>query len=144
MELAVNAPDDVRRRLQSAGWRLADPLTVARSPGQYQTYIANSLGEFSVAKHAYVSTVSGWFSDRSCGYLASGRPVILQDTGFSANLPCGEGLLAFRTFDEAVAAIEQLASDYPRHCQAARALAESCFHYREILNDLLEYALAPA
>lgn len=144
LELAVNAPDAVRRRLKAAGWRMADPLVVARTPSQYQAYIASSLGEFSVAKHAYVSTNSGWFSDRSCGYLASGRPVILQDTGFSANLPCGEGLLAFRTFDEAVAAIEQLARNYPAHCRAARAVAESCFDYRKVLGDLLEHALARA
>jgi len=80
-----------------------------------------------VAKHAYVSTKSGWFSDRSCGYLAMGRPVVLQDTGFSRSLPCGEGLLAFGNPDEALAAIRRIDEDYAAHCRAARRVAEEHF-----------------
>jgi hypothetical protein len=141
MEVAVNAPEAVRKRLIDGGWRLADPLETTRDPWIYQRYLLASRAEFSVAKHAYVSTRSGWFSERSSAYLATGRPVVVQDTGFSAFLPCGSGLLAFRTPDEAVAAIHKLHDDYEGHCRAARAVAEEHFDARQVLTDLLERSL---
>ena len=125
MELAINAPAEVRERLLRGGWRLTDPLRVSRTPWTYQDYLRTSRAEFAVARHAYVSTQCGWFSDRSSAHLAMGRPVIVQDTGFSAFLPSGAGLLPYRTPGEAVSAMHQLRSDYPAHCRAARGVAEA-------------------
>jgi hypothetical protein len=138
MEIALNAPTDIRERLAAGGWWIADPGEVTRDPWLYQDYLRFSRAEFSVAKHAYVSTRCGWFSDRSAGYLAMGRPVIVQDTGFSDFLPTGEGLLAFRTPEEAVAAIRRLDEDYAGHCRAARAVVEEYFDARRVLSNLLE------
>ncbi len=142
MEIALNAPLETRKRLAAGGWRLTDPGEVTRDPWVYQDYLRSSRAEFSVAKHAYVSARCGWFSDRSAGYLAMGRPVIVQDTGFSDFLPCGEGLLAFRTPAEAIEAINRLSDDYERHCRAARAVAEEYFDARLVLNDLLEQSFS--
>jgi hypothetical protein len=141
MEMAVNAPLAVRERLTEGGWRLTDPLEVTQTPWSYQRYLRSSRAEFGVAKHGYVSTRCGWFSDRSSGYLATGRPVIVQDTGFSEFLPCGEGLLAYRTPHEAVVAIRRFDSNYGAHCRAARAVAEEYFDARRVLTDLLERSL---
>jgi hypothetical protein len=141
MELALNAPAAVRQRLVEGGWRLADPRDVTRDPFTYQRYLGSSRAEFSVAKHGYVSTRSGWFSERSSGYLASGRPVVLQDTGFSDFLPCGAGLLAFRTPNEAVVALRRLRGEYDAHCQAARVIAQEYFNSDRVLSDLLERSL---
>jgi hypothetical protein len=137
MEIAINAPAAVRERLADGGWRLASPLKVAQDPWAYQRYLRCSRAEFSVAKHGYVSTRSGWFSERSAAYLASGRPVVIQDTGFSDFLPSGIGLLPYRTVDEAVAAIRNLNGNYDAHCAAARAVAEEFFDARQVLTDLL-------
>jgi hypothetical protein len=138
MEIAASAPGEVKRRLAEGGWALADPREVTRNPSTYQAYIRRSRAEFCVAKHAYVTTRNGWFSDRSSAYLASGRPAIIQDTGFSDFLPCGEGLLAWRKPVEAVAAVERLQVEYQAHCRAARSLAESYFDARVVLSSLLE------
>jgi len=141
MEMAINGPAAVRKRLADGGWRLADPSEVTRDPWTYQQYLRASRAEFGVAKHGYVCTQSGWFSDRSSAYLATGRPVVVQDTGFSDFLPCGEGLLAYRSPEGAVAAIRALRDNYDRHCRAARSLAEEYFDARRVLTDLLERSL---
>jgi hypothetical protein len=141
MELAINAPADVLERLLRGGWRLTDPRRVSRTPWTYQDYLRTSRAEFAVARHAYVSTQCGWFSDRSSAYLAMGRPVIVQDTGFSAFLPSGAGLLPYRTPGEAVLAMHQLRSDYQAHCRAARGIAEAYFDARRVLSELLEQSL---
>jgi hypothetical protein len=141
MEMTINGPVAVRERLADGGWRLANPSEVTRTPWTYQQYLRASRAEFGVAKHGYVSTQCGWFSDRSSAYLATGRPVVIQDTGFSRFLPCGAGLLAYRTPDEAIAAIQRLHEDYDEHCQAARSLAEKYFDARRVLTDLLERSL---
>jgi hypothetical protein len=140
-EMVVSAPAAVLERLADGGWRLADPLKITRDPWTYQRYLRASRAEFGVAKHAYVSTQCGWFSDRSSAYLATGRPVIVQDTGFSKLLPCGEGLLAYRTLEEAVLAIRRIRDGYKAHCRAARAVAEEYFDARRVLTDLLERSL---
>jgi hypothetical protein len=140
MEIALNAPVEVRKRLAAGGWRIADPGQVTRDPWTYQEYLRSSRAEFSVAKHAYVSARCGWFSDRSAGYLAMGRPVIVQDTGFSDFLPCGVGLLAFSSPAEAVEAVSRLNDHYDSHCRAARLVAEEYFDARKVLTDLLERA----
>ncbi len=141
MELAVAAPGDVKRRLAAGGWSTIDPLSVTRDPQAYQSYLARSRGEWCVAKHGYVVTQCGWFSDRSAGYLASGRPVVLQDTGFNRNLPCGRGLVAFTTHEQAVSALHQVREDYAGHCRAARQVAVEYFDASRVLGDLLERCL---
>jgi hypothetical protein len=100
--------------------------------------VQGSLAEFSVAQGIYVDTNSGWFSDRTVRYLASGKPVLVQDTGFSQNLPVGEGLLAFRTLDEAVAGAESIFENYHRHCAAARSIAQKYFASEHVLTFLLQ------
>jgi hypothetical protein len=137
MELAVNAPIDVRNRLADGGWGIVNPLEVSRDPTEYQAYLRRSAGEFSVAKHGYVAAQCGWFSDRTTGYLASGRPAVVQDTGFSRNLPTGKGLLAFRTPDEAARALRSVRDNYDAHSAAARALIDEHFDSDRVLSNLL-------
>ncbi|HEX8522606.1 MAG TPA: hypothetical protein VF669_10150 [Tepidisphaeraceae bacterium] len=138
MELALSGPDEVKTKFENGGWRVADPMAVSKDPWTYQDYIARSKGEFCVAKHGYVSTRCGWFSDRSSAYLAMGKPVVLQDTGFSENLPVGEGLLAFDTSEQAVAAVKRVGENYAAHSAAARRIAEDFFDYRKVLELMLE------
>src|SRR4029077_1876229 len=106
LELAVGGPHVPQRRLRRAGWRLRNPLEVTRSADCFRAFIASSRGEFSVNKNFYVATNSAFFSDRSAAYLASGRPVVMQETGFSRHLPCGRGLFAVRSVEDAAAAID--------------------------------------
>lgn len=119
------------------GWRLTDPREASATPESFRTYVQNSSAEFSVAQGIYVETHSGWFSDRTARYLASGKPVLVQDTGFTRHLPCGEGLVPFRTIDEAAAGAARIAADYGRHCVAARAVAEKCFDSDVVLARML-------
>ena len=129
LELAVAAPGgfDVASYLQPYGWRCRNAFSVSHNLTAYRDYLRSSLGEFSVAKHTYVKTNSSWFSDRTGCYLMSGRPAVVQDTGFSTHLPTGEGLLAFRTIDEARAGLDAIATNYARHSRAARDLAMAHF-----------------
>lgn len=122
-DLAVAGTGIPRERLEAAGWRLRDAHEATRSFGAYRDFVRCSRGEFSVAKNVFVETNSGWFGDRSAVYLASGRPVVLQDTGFSEHLPCGEGLFAVSDSAEAAAAVDEIERDYARHSRAARAIA---------------------
>jgi hypothetical protein len=126
------------RALREHGWELIDPRRVAGSPGLYAAFVRGSKGELGLAKEGYVESRCGWFSDRSACYLASGRPVVAQDTGFSRHLPIGEGLLSFTTAEEAAAAIDEIAAEYGRHARAARALAESLLDSEAVLEGLLE------
>jgi hypothetical protein len=123
--------------LKSEGWSLVDPKVVAGDPWAYQAYIQGSKAEFQVAKNMYVEANSGWFSDRSICYLASGKPVLAQDTGLGGRYPTGAGLLTFRTLDEALEGVEELCRDYARHARAARAIAEDCFDSDKVLSRLL-------
>jgi hypothetical protein len=127
-----------RRLLEQHGWRLADPRLVAPDPDAFRRYVQGSGAEFSVAQGIYVETGSGWFSDRTVRYLASGKPALVQDTGFSRNLPVGEGLVPFRTLQEAVAGAEAIVADYPRHARAARRIAEEHFASDVVLAGLLD------
>jgi hypothetical protein len=140
--LAVGSPTAPREELAAAGWGVEDPLEIAPTPAAYQEWIASSKGEFSVAKSGYVDTRSGWFSERSAGYLASGRPVLVQDTGFSEHLPTGTGLVPFSTLDEAVAGVADINARYDEHCRAARRIAEEHFDSGRVLTELLEAALS--
>jgi hypothetical protein len=127
--------------LKARGWRLVDPRLVASTPGAFRDYVRGSAGELSVAQRIYVETWSGWFSDRSARYLATGRPVILQDTGLGRSLPLGEGLLTFGDPAEAAAGVREVLADPDRHRKAARRLAEEYFDARKVLTEFLEQAL---
>ncbi len=142
LELAVGSPSAPRELLRRHGWRVRDPRPPTRDPWTYQRYLRRSRGEFSVAKHGYVVARCGWFSERSAGYLASGRPVVVQDTGFSAWLPVGEGVLAFSAPEEAAAALEEVGARYRAHCRAARELVAAHFDSDRVLADLLAAALS--
>lgn len=122
--------------LREHGWRVTSPKEV-ESVSDYRHWITGSLGEFSCAKGVYVGTRSGWFSDRSAAYLAAGRPVILQETGFSDVIPTGKGLFAFRSIGEAVDAIRRVRREYDHHSRAARKLAKSYFDSQRVLAELL-------
>jgi hypothetical protein len=135
-----DAPQSVLRR---GGWRLCDSRRPSRTPWTYQRYIQGSRAEFSVAKQGYVVSRGGWFSERSACYLASGRPVVVQDTGFTDWLPAGAGVLPFADPDGALAAVEAVNARYEFHCREARAVAEAHFDARRVLSRLLEQALAP-
>jgi hypothetical protein len=124
-------------RLASYGWNIVSPEMSLDVFGAYPTYIRRSRAAWSVAKHQYVEARSGWFSDREVCYLASGKPVVAQDTGYSRFLPTGEGLFAFETTEEAVAAVEAINADYPRHCKAARMVAQECFEAGAVAARLL-------
>jgi hypothetical protein len=137
LAVKVDAQSD-RERLSAHGWRLISPLTMSLDVfGAYPDYIRRSRAEFTVAKDQNVRLRSGWFSERDACYLASGKPVIAQDTGFSNILPTGEGLFSFITMEEILAAIDAINSDYPRHCTAARAIAEEYFNAEDVAKRLL-------
>src|SRR5262249_50623629 len=127
-----------RHALVEHGWRVADPISAAGNPQAFRRYVQHSGAEFSVAQGIYVETGSGWFSDRTVRYLASGKPALVQDTGFSRNYPVGRGLVAFRTLDEAAAGAEDIGAHYGRHCHGARALAEEYFDSNKVLSGLLD------
>jgi hypothetical protein len=124
--------------LATNGWHLLDPAQVARTPADYQRFIQGSRAEFGVAKSGYVTSRCGWFSDRSLCYLASGRPVLAQETGFSRFIPVGEGLFAFESTEDILAAIEKMRANYPRHAHAARAIAEGLFDSDKVLSRLID------
>jgi hypothetical protein len=124
--------------LSAKGWSLVDPQTVAGDPLSYRNYIGRSLAEFSVAKDLYVQTCGGWISDRSLCYLASGKPVLAQETGFSQHYPTGEGLLTYSTLEEAVAGVEEITRRPDRHARAARELAGEYFDSDKVLGRLLQ------
>jgi hypothetical protein len=139
LALAIH-PDETKdlAALRENGWTLLDPAAVASTPDDYRRFVQGSWAEFGLTKAGYVVSDSGWFSDRSACYLASGRPVIAQDTGFGRRLPTGAGLFAFSTAEEAVAAIEELQRDYERHCVAARELATAYLDSDRVLGSLVD------
>jgi hypothetical protein len=139
LELAVGrAPHEL---LTSNGWSLRDAAVETRDPCAYQRYIQQSKAEFSVAKQGYVITRSGWFSDRSVAYLASGRPVLIQETGFSDWMRTGCGVLPFTCPEEAINGVEEIDRHYAFHCEAARAIAEEYFDAGKVLPGLIERAV---
>ncbi len=144
IELAI-ASGKTRRppinRLRHHGWLVVDPDEVCNGFDSYRDYIQQSRGEWSVAKHGYVAGRTGWFSCRSACYLAAGRPVIVQDTGFSEMMPIGEGVLAFDDVEGAADAIRTVESHYDKHCKAARAFAVEYFDSDKVLNQLVEQTM---
>lgn len=137
MEVAVGGADPPRDRWRSLGWSVVDSQAVSVTPDDYRAYIRRSRGEFSVAKNVYVATGSGWFSCRSVCYLAAGRPVVVQDTGFSQCIPTGRGLFAFSDLDGAARGVEAVERDYAAHREAAREVARTHFDSDRVLGDLL-------
>lgn len=131
--------------LRSKGWTTLDPsdqARVTRDPWTYQQFIQESKGEFCINKHGFVVSRSGWFSERSAAYLASGRPVVAQDTGFSSWLQAELGVVAFSNLEEAAAGIEAISRRYELHCGGARAVAQEYFDARVVLPHLIERAMA--
>ena len=124
--------------LRHHGWLLMDPKAAVPDPYAFRRYVQTSGAEFSVAQGVYVETESGWFSDRTVRYLASGKPALVQDTGFSRNYPVGEGLVAFSTLEQAVAGAERISRDYEAHRRAARTLAEESFDSEKVLGRFVE------
>lgn len=123
LEIAVSGKNTPWQRLKESGWRVRNAHEVTATYDSFVSYIRASRGEFSIAKNIFVATYSGWFSDRSAVYLAMGRPVVLEDTGFSAHLPCGRGLFAVRTVEEAVAALGEITASHEAHSRGAREIA---------------------
>ena len=138
LALAIH-PDEQKdlAALTENGWHLLDPAKVASTPRSYQRFVQGSWAELGVAKSGYVAARCGWFSDRSVCYLASGRPVIALETGYSQYLPVGEGLFTFTTIDDVLASLEAVRADYARHARAARAVAEEYLDSRKVLGRLL-------
>jgi len=124
--------------LKEKGWNLVNPLAITRTPEKFRQNLEQSKGEFSVAKQGYVISHSGWFSERSAGYLATGRPVITQDTGFSELIETGRGLFSFSTVEEVLASIRTVNSNYPMHCRYAKELAGDYFNSDIVLNSMLK------
>jgi Glycosyl transferases group 1 len=139
LALAIH-PDEHKdlAALAANGWQSLDPAQVAGTPADYRRFIRGSKAEFGIAKSGYVESRCGWISDRSLCYLASGRPVLAQETGFSDFIPAGEGLFAFESTADILAAIEELRSRYARHARAARAIAEEAFDSDKVLSRLLD------
>jgi hypothetical protein len=127
--------------LRYKGWQLVDPDDVCPDLERFRTYTESSKAEWGVAKNGYVVGQSGWFSERSARYLAAGRPVVVQDAGFSAVLPTGEGIVPFHNMEEAVAGIQDVEARYDRHAKAARAIAEEYFDSGKVLSKLVEEAM---
>lgn len=137
LELAIAGKSTPSERLLRAGWSLRDSHAVTLTYDDWLNYIQNSSGEFSVVKNVFVKTNSGWFSERSSAYLASARPVVVQDTGFSDHLPCGRGLFAVKTVEEAAAAIEEVNGNYEKHSKAAYEIACEYLDARKVLSKFL-------
>jgi glycosyltransferase involved in cell wall biosynthesis len=137
LEVAVGG-DAPRERWRQRGWSVLEAQTVSRTAGDYRAYVQGSRGEFSVAKNVYAATRCGWFSCRSVCYLAAGRPVVAQDTGFAEIIPTGRGLLAFSDLESAAEALAAVEANYGEHQEAARTLARRHFASDVVLGKLLE------
>lgn len=139
--MAILTPSaQVTGEIESHGWRVIDPRPISADMDTYRTFIQNSRGEFTVAKDIYVRPNSGWFSDRSACYLASGRPVVTMKTGFNKFYPAGEGLFQFTTMEEALEALRAINGDYARHANAARRIAADFFASDDVLSSLTNRA----
>src|SRR5262245_24547461 len=139
-ELAAGVDEDVKRSLREHGWRQTHSVEISKDIDRYRGYIQSSRGEFTVARDQYVRPCTGWFSDRSACYLAAGRPVITQETGFSKVLPSGKGLFGFTTMEDVLAAVDAIESDYEGNRRAAREIAAEYFAAEKVVGSLMERA----
>lgn len=144
LELSIGSESAPRALLREKGWIVRNPFEVANDPWTYQRYLQNSKAEFSVAKHGYVVSRSGWFSERSAAYLASGRPVLVQETGFSDWMGTGCGVVPFESPEGALAAIADIDARYELHCRKAREMAQEYFDSSRVLAELIEHAVNAA
>jgi hypothetical protein len=138
MEVAVTGNNVPRARLSESGWIIRDGRAVTETFDSFYDYIRSSRGEFSVCKNVVIATRSGWFSDKSAAYLSSGRPVVLQDTGFSEHLPCGQGLFAVKSAEEAAWAMGEIESAYGKHARSAREIAMDYFECGKVMRKFLD------
>jgi hypothetical protein len=141
LALALGGDEQERVSLERNGWAIQEATSVCRSPSDYQQYIQRSRGEFSCAKPSYGRLQNAWISDRTLCYLASGKPAIVEHTGPSGFLPDADGLLRFRSFEEASQLLAEAEINYARHCKSARALAETFFDAAKVVHNLLERCL---
>jgi len=139
-ELATGVGEDVQRLLREHGWRQVDSVDISRDADRYRAYIEKSRAEFTVARDQYVRPNTGWFSDRSVCYLAAGRPVITQETGFSKFIPSGKGLFGFKTMDDILAAVDAIETDYAGNCRAAAQIAAEYFSADKVVGSLMQRA----
>ncbi len=139
-ELATGVSEDVQRLLRDHGWSQVHSVPLSEDIDRYRSYIQRSRAEFTVARDQYVRPRTGWFSDRSACYLAAGRPVITQETGFSKFLPTGQGLFAFDTMEDILAAVDTIESDYAANCRAAREIAREYFAAEKVVGELMRRA----
>jgi len=139
-ELAATVDAQVKARLQQHGWQQTDSIEISRGIDRYRGYIQQARAEFTVARDPYVRPNTGWFSDRSACYLAAGRPVITQETGFSNILPTGKGLFGFNNLDDILRAVDCIERDYEGNCRAARAIAAEYFAADKVMASLMDRA----
>jgi len=139
-ELATSVGGDVQKLLRDRGWQQRGSIEISGDANLYRHYIQESRGEFTVARDQYVRPNTGWFSDRTACYLAAGRPVITQETGFSKFLPSGKGLFGFRTMEDILGAVDAIESDYPGNCRAAREIAAEHFATEKVVGSLMQRA----
>ncbi len=139
-ELATGVGEDVQRLLREHGWHQVDSVPISRDADRYRSYIQQSRAEFTVARDQYVRPNTGWFSDRSVCYLAAGRPVITQETGFSKFIPTGKGLFGFKTLDDILAAVDAIESDYAGNCRAATQIGAEYFGAEKVVASLMQRA----
>ena len=139
-ELAVGVDDEVKKRLIDNGWRQRLSVDLSANVDSYRQYIQRSRGEFTVARDQYVRPRTGWFSDRTACYLAAGRPVITEDTGFGKFIPTGRGLFAFTTMDDVLAAVDAIESDYQGHCRAAAEIGAEYFGAERVVGSVMARA----
>src|SRR5262245_49079069 len=140
VEIATSVDEKVQSLLRDYGWKQTGSVEISRDADVYRKYIQQSRGEFTVARDQYVRPNTGWFSDRTACYLAAGRPVITQETGFSKFIPCGRGLFGFRSMEEILVALDSIESDYAGHCRAAAEIAREYFAAERVLGSLMERA----
>jgi hypothetical protein len=139
-ELAMSVDEKVRQWVTNHGWRQTGSVEISRDAELYRQYIQQSRGEFTVARDQYVRPNTGWFSDRTCCYLAAGRPAITQETGFSKFFPSGKGLFGFKTMDDILTAVDAIESDYAGHCRAAQEIAAEFFAAEKVVGSLMKRA----
>jgi hypothetical protein len=142
LKIAIGGKNAPIEQLSAAGWIVQDGPTATLTPEEYRGFIRFSRGEVSTAKHIYRKMRTGWFSCRSACYLAAGRPVVVQDTGFGDILPCGEGVMTFESLEGAASALAEVEADYPRHSKAALEISSQYFGSEKVLRRLIEDAMA--
>ena len=138
MEAAVSGKNVPHDLLKQHRWNIVNGALATISYNSFCHYVEKAKAEFSVCKNVFVALNTGWFSDKSAAFLASGRPVVLQDTGFSNHLPCGTGLFAVTNMEEAAMAINEIESNWHKHSKAAREIAKEWLDVKVVLNNMME------